>query len=250
MLPALIVASVILLVGWTQLALAWHQARMLKRDPNSYSGLVLNVWPGIPAAASGGTLFVAAGWMLFSSGPKGGNASGARTDITLALVAAGFACFCWLLIRVFGSSKATFGRPVSYRPKSSESEDSGSSAARIEDLAPRAGERLVGKYPANHVQRGRGRSGHLLVTGERLIFTPASGSAARGARAWQVDLQGLGADVAPRGGNLSDGSLRHRLRVTDPSGRVNYFVVWRPRKLAGIINTTRRSSDSAKDRLR
>lgn len=222
---------------------------MLKRDPNRYSGLVLNVWPGIPAAVSAGTLFVAAGWMLFFSGPKGGNASEARNDIVLALVAGGFACFCWLLIAVFGSSKATFGRPVSYRPKSSESEDNGSSAAQIEDLALRAGERLLGKYPANHVQGGLGRGGHLLVTSERLIFAPASASAARGARAWQVDLQGLRADVAPRGGSLAEGSLRRRLRVTDASGRVDCFVVWRPRELAGVINSTRRSSGSGKGRL-
>jgi hypothetical protein len=239
-----------MLFCWALLTVAWRQGRMIKRDPNAYSGLVLNVWPGIPAAVSAGTLFVAAGWMLFFSGPKGGNASEARSDIVLALVAGGLACSCWLLIAVFGPSRATFRRPVSYRPKPSDSEDNGPGAARIEDLAPRAGERLVGKYPANHVQGGLGRGGHLLVTSERLMFTPVSASAARGARAWQVDLQGVGADVAPRGGSLSDGSLRRRLRVTDASGRVNYFVVWRPRKLARVINSTRRSAGSGQDCLR
>ncbi len=237
-----------MLLCWVLLGLSRRQSRMLKRDPGRYAGPGINVWPGIPAAVSGGTLFAVAGWIVFSIGAKRGDAFGARGILVIALVVGGLACFVWLLVAVFGSSKEAFSRPA---PSSVESSGSGGSepgVTRIANLTPRAGERLVGRYPTNHLQEGRGRGGRLLLTSERLIFTPAGASASNGARAWQVDLQEiLRADVASRGSNPFDGSLRRRLQVTDADGHTDYFVVWHPSKLAGIVNDLRiaagRSSD-------
>jgi hypothetical protein len=232
--------SLILLFCWMLLVPAWRQSRMLKRNPDGYPGPFFNVWPGIPAAISGGTLFVVAGWIIYFSGSSRGDTSEPRKVLIFALVAGGLACFGWLLIAVSRSSRTSFGRPVSSSRRPLVPGGEAPDAAGIAEFMPRAGERIVGEYPTNHLQGSMGRGGHLLLTSERLIFTPVAASAARGARPWQADLQGiLKADVAPRGSNPFDGSLRRRLRVTDASGHADYFVVWRPGKLAGIVNSLR-----------
>jgi len=45
------------------------------------------------------------------------------------------------------------------------------------------------------------------------------------------------AEVVARGSGPRDGgALRRRLKVSTFSGDIEYFVVWRPKKLAAIIN--------------
>jgi hypothetical protein len=250
MLLLLIALSLMLLFGWAVLAWAWRRSRMVKRIPHRYSGAFVNIRPGAPLVMLSGTLCTAAGWIIFLVGANGGRAFWPVGFLVLALLAGGFGCFAWLVV-AFGSSRAAFGPIVSFSPNSSGSGDGESSAMYIADATLRAGERLVGKYPTNHVQGGLGRGGHLLLTSERLVFAPASGSAARGAKHWQVDLQGIfTADVAPRGSNLLDGSLRHRLRLTDTSGHTDYFLVWHPGKVAGAVNSLRRASRRSSDNLR
>jgi hypothetical protein len=47
---------------------------------------------------------------------------------------------------------------------------------------------------------------------------------------------GRTAEVAARGSGPGIGSLRRRLRLRTSSGDMEYFVVWRPKKLAVFIN--------------
>jgi len=235
MLLSLIVMSLMVLFCWTVLAWAWRQSQMHKRFPHRYSGAVVNIRPGARVAMSGGTLCTAAGWAIFLFGAHGGSAS--LGVLVVALLAVGFACFVVGVSSSFRAGSSRSGWIVSISPSSSGSGDGESSARYIADSALRAGERLVGKYPTNHVQGGLGRGGQLLLTSERVVFAPVSGSAARGARPWQLDLHDIfKADVAPRGSNPLDGSLRRRLRVTDTSGHPDYFVVWHPGKVAGAVN--------------
>jgi hypothetical protein len=105
-------------------------------------------------------------------------------------------------------------------------------------LELRAREYEVGAFLANHVQGIQGYGGRLCVTSERLVFIPFAASRANGGSPSELDLrQVLAAEVAPRfSGPGGPGSLRRRLRVRTLSGDAEYFVVWRPRKLADLIN--------------
>jgi hypothetical protein len=104
-------------------------------------------------------------------------------------------------------------------------------------LTLRVGEYEVGTFFANHLQGDRGYGGRLSITNERLIFIPVAASKANGGSRSEFDLRQLMvAEVAPRGISSSAGSLRRRLRVRTFSGDAEYFVVWRPKKLAGFVN--------------
>jgi hypothetical protein len=78
----------------------------------------------------------------------------------------------------------------------------------------------------------------LFVTGERLVYVPGPHSAAAGGVHWEAGLEGVSAarvawwDLADPWG----GGWRRRLGVRTSDGRTEYFVVWRPRKVAGLVN--------------
>jgi len=109
-----------------------------------------------------------------------------------------------------------------------------------EDVELLPGEVLFARLPANGVQGGRAFGGRLHVTSRRLVFVPVSASQARGGSRSEIPLGEVPAvDVAPRGLGVSDASMRRRLRVTTRSGDVRYFVVWRPRKAAALIERAR-----------
>lgn len=115
-------------------------------------------------------------------------------------------------------------------------EDSGQNVSLLPGEQKR--ERIV----ANHVQDGRAYEGNLHITSQRLIFAPWPASRARGGGPATVRLSEISeVDVAPRGSNRLDGSLRRRLRVTKSSGEIELFVVWRPQKAVDLINECRRS---------
>jgi hypothetical protein len=100
-----------------------------------------------------------------------------------------------------------------------------------------AGEQLVRRLLVNHVQNGRAYGGYLRVTSERLCFTPFQDPQERGAECTEIALtKVVSADVAPRGFGLRNAALRHRLRVNLSSGDMHYFVVWRPGKVADLLN--------------
>ena len=106
------------------------------------------------------------------------------------------------------------------------------------EFALRAGECEAGNFLTNHYQRNRGYGGHLFITNERLVFIPVAASRSRGALRSEFDLRQVSvAEVVARGSGPRDGgALRRRLKVSTFSGDIEYFVVWRPKKLAAIIN--------------
>jgi hypothetical protein len=73
------------------------------------------------------------------------------------------------------------------------------------------------------------------VTGERLAYVPGPSSTAGGGVLWEAGLdQVSSARVAwsdPWGGGW-----RRRLVVRTSDRRTDYFVVWHPRKVAGLVN--------------
>jgi hypothetical protein len=101
-------------------------------------------------------------------------------------------------------------------------------------------ERVCGRLLVNHIRDGRPFDGYLYVTTQRLVFLPWAAAEVRGARPFYIPLAEVsGADVAPRGKNWRDGSLRRRLRVTRLSGDTDLFVVWHPQKAVDLIERAR-----------
>jgi hypothetical protein len=110
------------------------------------------------------------------------------------------------------------------------------------DSGLQPGERLYARIGVNRVQGGSAYGGHVTVTSSRLVFEPVALSQARGGARWEVPLaQVTGADVAPRGWNARTGAWRRRLRVRTVTGDVEYFVVWRPRRAAGLVERARQN---------
>jgi hypothetical protein len=111
------------------------------------------------------------------------------------------------------------------------------------DTALQPGETLLARIVVNHVRDGTAFGGHVMVTSSRLVFEPVALSQANGGRPWAVPLaQVLIADVAPRGRNLRTAEWRRRLRLRLMSGDVEYFVVWRPRAAAALIEHARQNA--------
>jgi hypothetical protein len=95
-------------------------------------------------------------------------------------------------------------------------------------------------FLANKSQDSRAFGGRLTITDQRITFVPVALSQTRGGRSWEIRLaQVVEADVAPRGIGMRDGALRRRLRIRTDAGEVEYFVVWRPRRAAKLINQLR-----------
>jgi hypothetical protein len=116
------------------------------------------------------------------------------------------------------------------------------------ELTLQAEEYEAGRFFANHVQGGQGQGygGRLFITNERLVFIPVALSQANGACRAEFELRNVvAAEVAPRGTGPGMGSLRRRLRVCTVFGHVEYFVVWRPKKLAGLINEVLQGAGSS-----
>jgi hypothetical protein len=116
-------------------------------------------------------------------------------------------------------------------------------------LALRRDEYLAGVFWANRVQGRRAYGGRLFITNQRLQFIPVAASQARGGEPTEIEMTRLSAvDVAPREMRIAGAALRHRLRVQTVSGGVEHFVVWRPRKLARLVQevaiAANRSADS------
>jgi hypothetical protein len=104
----------------------------------------------------------------------------------------------------------------------------------------RADEQVIGRLVANHIQDGRAIEGRLYLTSQRLMFVPWPAGVARGGISCSIPWANFaGAGVAERGSGARDGSLRRRLRVTTVSGQAEFYVVWRPEKVARQIEDAR-----------
>jgi GRAM domain len=98
------------------------------------------------------------------------------------------------------------------------------------------GETLLESIGANRTQGGRAVGGHLYLTNHRLVFLPHRFDAATGGHPWEVSLRAVSlADLAPRGSNLFDGSMRRRLRVMTADDGAEHFVVSKPGEVASRI---------------
>jgi hypothetical protein len=238
LLFTLVFISALCVFGWLDVSVAWrHQAHRRRGSRERRGVLVSNRRATLPATV-GLTLFLAAGWVLFISGNGSGISAGRAQYTAGGLIFIGLvftACF----IVVFMT-----GRPRLMVPPSRQSEgersvrDSGDSVAMAHhDLTLRAGEYEVGRFFANHVQGDHAYGGRLFITNERLVFVPVAGSQSRGASRSELELKEVSvAEVASRGSGPSVGALRRRLKVGTFSECAEYFIVWRPKKLASSIN--------------
>ncbi len=101
------------------------------------------------------------------------------------------------------------------------------------------GERMLESIRANRTQGGRAVGGHLYLTDQRLVFLPHRVDAATGGQTFEVSLSEVSmTDVAPRGSNLFDGSMRGRLRVTTADG-TEHFVASGVGQVASRIEQAR-----------
>jgi hypothetical protein len=238
LLAVLLVTSVMCAVGWLGVSMA-RQAGTQPRHRSRRAGLLASRRGALPGL-TGVTLFLAAGWLYFIAGSRNRGITGTpRYAVELfTLLGVAFVVFSFVL--------DTSRRP---RRRVRQAWRSTSEPFRMDagDVAPvasreltlRPGEYEAGRFFANHVQGGQGQGygGRLFMTNERLVFIPMAGSQSNGASRAEFDLRNVvAAEVAPRGTGPGIGSLRRRLRVRMVSGDVEYFVVWRPRKLAVFID--------------
>jgi hypothetical protein len=102
----------------------------------------------------------------------------------------------------------------------------------------REGERVLAWLVANHVQGGRPIEGRLYLTSQRLMFVPRGAGVVRGGKSSSIPWSAVAkTDVAERG--WGEVSTRRRLRVTMVSGQVELYVVWRPAKVARLVEEAR-----------
>ncbi len=107
------------------------------------------------------------------------------------------------------------------------------------DAAGSAGEVRYATFMANRVQDGRAFGGRVTITNQRITFVPVALSEANGGRSWEIGLTGAGSGRCPARSEGLPGSLRPTLRVRTHAGEAEYFVVWRPRRQAALINRVR-----------
>ena len=238
MLPALLFISVLCAFCWLGISSAWQPGAQTRPGSRRRGLLARNRRGALPSTV-GVTLFLGAGWLLFIFGKENRAIAGTpryAADLLILLGLAFVACSIIVLIT---------GRPRRMVPPSQRSagelfqRDSGDAAVMANrGLTLRVGEYEVGTFFANHVQGNQGYGGRLSITSERLVFIPVAASQANGGSRTEFDLRKvLLAEVASRGsGPRGAGSLRRRLRVRTLSGDAEYFVVWRPKKLAGFVN--------------
>jgi hypothetical protein len=254
-LTPLIVLSVLAGAGWLLLPGIWRGRRHPHHD-RKHDGLLTSNGRGVLPALLGVTTFLLAGWMLFAAGPRrpGGQVPAVWRAAAAWIFLVGFV-FIACYLSVFISGRPEFMVPASMRRRGRAlATDSGRSAGGTEhracdadcpdpkgaDVVLQAGERLYARFLGNHVQGTRAFGGHVTVTSSRLVFMPVAASQANGGARWEVPLAEVtGADVARRGWSARNGSWRRRLRVRTIPGDVEYFVVWRPRKAAGLVELAR-----------
>ncbi len=238
MLTVLLVTSVMCAVGWLGVSMA-RRAGAQPRHRSRRARLLASRRGALPGL-TGVTLFLAAGWLYFIAG------SGDRAITGTPRYAVNLFTLLGVAFVVFSFVVDTSRRP---RRRVRQARRSASEPFRTDarDVAPvanrelalRPGEYEDGRFFANHVQGGQGQGygGRLYITSERLVFIPMAGSQSNGASRAEFDLRNVAAaEVAPRGDGPGIGSLRRRLRVRMVSGDVEYFVVWRPRRLAVFID--------------
>ncbi len=94
------------------------------------------------------------------------------------------------------------------------------------------GEHVAWSVPANRTQGGRAVGGKLLLTEQRLIFTPNRVEVLTHGRRWECKravVESVG--TLDRTGGPFDGGLVRRVRI-DHDGSVDLFVVPRPEEVA------------------
>jgi hypothetical protein len=184
-------------------------------------------------------MFAGAGWILYVS--SNGHYDNPEVSRYAAgtLVGIGMA-FTLGFMGVFICSRPRFLIAPSMRPRPqmvAAGIDGFHEAANKYDFTPRRDEYVVGRFFANHTQGDRAYGGRLYITNERLLFVPVKASRANGGVSREIMLKQINSSgVASRRWNLGDGSLRRRLKVETFSEQPDYFVVWRPRKLAELLN--------------
>jgi hypothetical protein len=101
------------------------------------------------------------------------------------------------------------------------------------------GETEIRSFWANRSQVNRAVAGHLYLTDRRLVFHPSGLDAVTGGHAWEIPLAAVTTvDIAPRGRNRFDGSLRRRLRITSAQG-AEHFVVNKVGAAVDLIEAAR-----------
>lgn len=236
MLTVLLVTSVMCAVGWLAVSMARHPGAQPPHGSRR-AGLLAGRSGALPRL-TGVTLFLAAGWLYFIAG--GGNRAITGTPRyaveLFTLVGVAFVVFSFVVDTARRPRRARQAARSASVPFRMEAGDVAPVVNR--ELTLLAGEYEAGRCFANHVQGGQGRGygGRLYITNERLVFIPVAASQSNGASRAEFDLPSIGAaEVARRGTGPGIGSLRRRLRVRTVSGGMEYFVVWRPRKLAVLI---------------
>jgi hypothetical protein len=256
MLMPLIVVTVLAGAGWLLPPATWR-SRKSAHYGRGNDGLLASNRRGVLPALLAVTAFSLSGWTLFLASRAGpGDQLTAAGRVTAGWIfLLGLACIlCYVSIYVSG--RPQFMVPPSMRSSRALATDSRrpgrglmSGAQRAggpdrtgTDAALQPGETLYARIVANHVQGERAYGGHVTVTSKRLFFEPAAASQANGGAPWAVPLtQVARADVAPRGWNPRTAEWRHRLRVRTMTGDVEYFVAWRPRTLAELVERARRN---------
>jgi hypothetical protein len=98
-------------------------------------------------------------------------------------------------------------------------------------------EALIWRHSASHIQSVRGTvGGGLYLTATRVLFTPNRFEAAIGGQEWSAPLRSIrSVNIQLRGGNVFQGGLRDRLRITFADGSVELFVVDQINEVIRII---------------
>jgi hypothetical protein len=101
-------------------------------------------------------------------------------------------------------------------------------------------EEEIESHRANRTQAWwRAVGGQLMLTNQRLIFSPHKFDGATGGNQWECPLDAIsGVATAARGFNPLNGSLRPRLQV-DSSGTSERFVVTNVDSVIAAIETAR-----------
>lgn len=242
MLTPLIFLSALTFFSWLYVPATWrHETGPSSRVRNR--GFFVSSRRSILPATTSLNLFMAAAWLLYaSSSGRGANAGIWRYAIgSLILSGLGFTVCC---ISIFLFDRPRSMIPPSMRPGHARPFHAPGEEVHIgkhtgkNDIALRPDERVIGDFFTNHVQGDRAYGGHLFITTRRVIFNPVAASKANGGASAAIDLKDIyAADVAPRRLNPSGGAWRRRLRITTFSGNPEYLVVWRPRKLADLLNS-------------
>lgn len=240
----MIILSVMLLVAWPTVWADWRRRRIRQHSVGQDNSFARKRDGMLPVVV-GVTFFLAGFWILYFSptaGPQG-DIVGVGRYVAGSLIGVG--CIfvaCFLSIYWFGRPR--FMIPPSMRP------EQGGGTARIAayqpehaapspEWSPYPDEHVVRCFPANHVQGHYLCRGRLFVTGKRLVYVPGPHSAASGGVFWETALDQV-SDAGYSRRDLLDpwgGGWRRRLSVRTSDGRTEYFVVWRPRKVAGLVTS-------------